>query len=161
MTEEKSRDLSIFEYFEQLQIEYICAELRKRIYPVVKDKKYYKRVMEQKKIKIDDIASRNDLVSIFTEGEEGNNYRKEMYGGIYNKKGLPNFIYRDQEMQSMFEESDINFYYLEGGEVKIVEENKSMLVGTIESVDLLEKRVKVKLGKKVKDFSMENVTRIL
>jgi len=168
MNEEKSRDLTIFEYFEQLQLEYIVAELRKKIYPSLKDKNYYRRVMQQKEAKIQDIALRNSLPSIFSEGN--GKYKREKYQEIYYERGLPNFLYRDEIMRDKFEESDINNYYYEGSEVKVFipkdkEEEEEIVIGSISSVNLDAKLVEVKFetssGPKYKNFSMENVTRIL
>jgi len=152
----KSRDLTIHEYWEQLQLEYIVAELRRKIYPIVKDKNYYKRVLEQKKEKIDDISIRNHLDSIF----EDNEYKQSMYSRIYNEQGLPNFIYRDEKMRAQLEESDIINYYYEGSEVR-VKINDKIEIGNIESVNLMAELVEVRVNEEIKNFSMKDVVRIL
>ena len=47
----KTRELPFKEFFENLQREYIVAELRYKIYPSERDKKYYKeREMERKSV---------------------------------------------------------------------------------------------------------------
>lgn len=61
----KSRNLSPAEYFEALQKEYLLCIFRKKIYFNPADKAYYDRVAGQKKNKIEEIASRNGLDSIF------------------------------------------------------------------------------------------------
>jgi len=154
----KSRDLTIHEYWEQLQLEYIVAELRRKIYPIVKDKNYYKRVLEQKKEKIDDISIRNHLESesIF----ENNEYRKEMYSRIYNEQGLPNFIYRDEKMRAQLEESDIINYYYEGSEVR-VKINDKIEIGNIENINLMAELVEVRINEEIQSFFMKDVVRIL
>jgi len=152
----KSRDLTIHEYWEQLQLEYIVAELRRKIYPIVKDKKYYERVMEQKRQKIDDISTRNHLAPIFEDSE----YKQEMYEKIYNEQGIPNFIYRDEKMRALFEENDVVNYYYEGSEVRVKVDNKTS-IGKIESVNLMAELVEVKIKEEIKNFPMKDVTRIL
>ena len=46
---EKTRNLSVAEYFHVIQKEYLIAEFRKKIYYNPKDKNYYQRVMNHKK----------------------------------------------------------------------------------------------------------------
>lgn len=62
---EKDRDISILEYFKALQQEYLYFEVKSKIYPSSKDKAYFKKVMEYKKNKIEDISNKNNLDSIF------------------------------------------------------------------------------------------------
>ena len=64
-----SRSLSVAEYFHVIQREYLMAEFRRKIYFSPKDKRYFSRVMEFKREKIEDIAKRNQLMSIFTSPE--------------------------------------------------------------------------------------------
>ena len=74
-----SRSLSVAEYFHVVQREYLIAEFRRRIYFSPKDKRYYSRVMEFKREKIDDIASRNRLESIFTSAEKLRTLKDELF----------------------------------------------------------------------------------
>ena len=55
----KTRDVSLYELFKILQIEYIHNELRYKIYPSKSDKIFHEKVMKYKKTKIEDIALRN------------------------------------------------------------------------------------------------------
>ena len=64
MNMDKTRNLSVAEYFLVIQKEYLIAEFRKKIYYNPKDKAYYQRVMTHKAKKINDIAKRNRLDSI-------------------------------------------------------------------------------------------------
>ena len=66
---EKTRNLSVAEYYQTIQREYLISEFRRKIYFSPKDKKYYQRVMTHKAEKINEIAERNHLDSIFTNTE--------------------------------------------------------------------------------------------
>lgn len=112
---EKTRNLSYYKYFEQLQLEYIIAEFRKKVYPSTKDKQYYERVMQGKKNIVEDISIRNSLKSIFNDREA----KIEKYGQIFNKIGYPNLIYRDEKEKELFAPKDKTFYYMTGSEFKI------------------------------------------
>lgn len=153
----KDRDLSPFDYLKALQLEYICAELRKKIYHSPKDKEFYKGLMLNKKIKIEDISFKNRLSNIFNDIE----VKKELYLEIYNSKGLPNFIYRNKEHESIFKEQDICNYYLLGEEVKV--ETDTIIFGKIFSVNISQSMVEItdKEDNYIGIFEMTNATRIL
>jgi len=149
MSENKDRHISILKFFEVLQREYYIAEIRKKIYPSPKDKKYYKKVMDFKKQKIEDIALKNNLDSIFNNDEEKRNYILQIYPVI----GLPKFELTND---------DIINYYNEGAEVRVnIEEKK--LTGHIVRATLEKNLVFVKLkGESIeKPFNFQVVTRIL
>lgn len=99
----KTRNLSVAEYFDVIQKEYYIAEFRKKIYYNPKDKRYYGRVMDHKKQKIEDIASRNHLKSIFNDEEKA----VAMRNSLFDELGRPKF-----EMS----ETDLNNYYSKGNE---------------------------------------------
>lgn len=99
----KTRNLSISEYFEVLQEEYMVAEFRKHIYFAPNDKAYYGRVMKHKKEKIDNIAKRNNLDSIFNSETK----YKEVRERLFDHLGKPKF-----EMS----EKDVTNYYNPGNE---------------------------------------------
>lgn len=98
----KSRNLSTGEYFEIVQKEYIVAMLRSKIYPSPNDKQYWKRVMDYKKQRIDEIAERNGLKSIFNDEET----RKAVNSVMYNEHNVPIFM-NDQDKRN---------YYMSGSE---------------------------------------------
>lgn len=100
---EKTRNLSVAEYFDVIQKEYLIAEFRKKIYYSPKDKRYYQRVMNHKKKKIQDIASRNNLASIFNSDQK----MTEIHDEIFDRLGKPKF-----DMSSV----DIENYYSVGNE---------------------------------------------
>ena len=95
----KTRNLSVAEYFDVIQKEYYIAEFRKKIYYNPKDKRYYGRVMDHKKQKIEDIASRNH----FNDEEKA----VAMRNSLFDELGRPKF-----EMS----ETDLNNYYSKGNE---------------------------------------------
>ena len=100
---QKTRNLSVAEYFQVIQKEYLIAEFRRKIYYSPKDKAYYKRVMAGKARKINDIAKRNCLASILTNNELLDEMRDELFDSF----GKPKF-----ELNS----EDIDNYYAPGNE---------------------------------------------
>lgn len=157
----KSRHLSIYDFLEILQLEYLTAELRKKIYRKEDDVAYYSKVMKYKKQKILDIAKRNTLPSIFDSEET----KYTLYDKVYNGKGYPTFVYRDEDDRLANEIKDKRHYYARGGEVKVSCEENKIIIGEIYKVNL-EKGiifVKPRGGSKddVKPHSMENVMRII
>jgi len=146
----KSRHLSIGEFLDVLQKEYFMCKIRKKIYPSPSDKRFYERVMHQKRETILDISERNHLPSIFEDEGEYKRYEKKVFPFI----GLPLFDLTEQ---------DIQFYYLENTEVRVNDGDVVIGIGRIESVDLDHGVVYVKLKNKKNSqpFSVKYVTRIL
>lgn len=100
---EKTRNLSVAEYYSVIQREYLIAEFRKKIYYNPKDKNYYHRVMTHKEEKIRDISERNHLDSIFTNPD----LMTEIRGSLFDHWGRPKF-----EMTT----TDVQNYYAPGNE---------------------------------------------
>jgi len=123
----KSRHQSLYDFLQALQLEYVSAELRSKIYTSNSDKRYYKRVMSHKKEKIEDISLRNDLNTIFTD----DSVKKEVYALTHTKFGIPTFVYRNDEDKAKFEESDLLNYFSVGSEVKIQGDDESVEIGII------------------------------
>jgi hypothetical protein len=153
----KTRDLSIFEFYEQLQLEYIVLELRKKIYPSLTDKEYYTRVMDQKREKIIDIASKNYLPSIFTDKK----IKQHKYNEVYNAFGLPNFFYKDEDHKLKYALLDKKYYYLPGSEVRITIDGE-VKVGKIEEVDFIENKAIISCSVQGKyKVNLEYIARVL
>lgn len=154
----KSRSLSIFEFFEILQLEYLTAKIRCRIYPSDYDKEYYKRVMDGKKKKIEDIATRNLLPSIFND----NNTKEDLYKRLYGSGGTPQFMYRNEEDRNKRAHLDLQHYYSVGAEVKVSTED-GYVVGEIYKVHLEKGVIFIKLRGEEQNtpHSIQNVTRII
>ncbi len=154
------RNLSVLEFFKELQREYFVAEIRSKIYPRLKDKTYFKeRVMRGKKNVIEDIAKKNNLVSIFSNQEEYDKFRLEIYG----ERGKPKFQYKNKKIRLEFEEKDNLYYYYIKSEVRVFskEENREDL-GKIKFVNLNADLIEVELeNENIIVTNLNNVTRIL
>lgn len=115
MEKNVTRHLSVAEYFQQVQKEYLIADFRRKIYYSPKDKEYWTRVCGYKKSRIDKIAERNKLHSIFNSEEKLNELRHELFDNF----GKPKFVMNND---------DNNNYYSRGsefafnGEVYILDE---------------------------------------
>lgn len=142
--DKKNRNLSVAEYFLIIQKEYLIAEFRKKIYFSKNDKIYYQRVMDGKRNKINDIAKRNRLDSIFNNSEK----MEEMRAELFDKLGKPKF-----EMSP----TDIENYYASGnefsfrGDIWILDQIKEDGTLTLYSAKF----------QKYEDANKENVCRIL
>jgi hypothetical protein len=98
----KDRHISILEYFNRLQLEFLLYELRSKIYPAAEDKVKFKRVLQFKKDKIDDISKKNTLVSIFDDEI----MKREMVDALFGNENMP----------SDFNKRDKYFYYFVGSD---------------------------------------------
>lgn len=94
----KTRNLSVAEYFLAIQKEYLIAEFRKKIYFSPNDKSYYQKVMNYKAEKINDIANRNRLDSILNNSER----MEEMMGELFDKLGKPKFEMNKTDLENYY-----------------------------------------------------------
>lgn len=153
----KDRNITISEYLNVLQKEYIVAEIRYKIYPRPKDKIFYKnKVMNGKKRKIDDIGSRNNLPTIFNCFLT----KDKMYQSIYNIKGLPLFSYKNDEHRKIQRPEDILFYYYKNSDVKIIIDN-DIQIGKIIYSNFEKEICRVDVEGEIIDLPLNEVTRIL
>ena len=102
-TKNKTRNLSVAEYFLVIQKEYLIAEFRQKIYFSKNDKNYYQRVMNGKREKIEIISKRDRLDNIFNNSAK----MEEMRNELFDRLGKPKF-----EMS----QTDIDNYYAIGNE---------------------------------------------
>ena len=153
---EKSRHQSPFQYFESLQLEWFCADLRAKIYPKLKDKEFWKKVREGKKITILDIARRNCLPSIFDDDQLEQALRQR----IYRPDSFPNFIYKNPEDQMNKEYYDMMYYYNSGSEVRI-EVFGEMKIGFVKEYKPFDKNVSIIIDGNEEKMPLSKVTRIL
>lgn len=130
---DKSRDQPMYDFLECLQIEYVSAEVRSKIYPSNSDRKYHRRVMGYKREKIEDISLRNALPTIFNDQDK----IKLIYGKVYTNFGCPSLSYRNNEDRDKFFADDVLNYFSVGSEVKINEEN-GVSVGVISDASQLD-----------------------
>ena len=103
MINNKTRNLSVAEYFLQIQKEYLIDDFRRKIYFNPKDKSYWKKVVDYKAARINAIANRNRLNSILNSNEKFN----ELYKELFELGGKPKFELTD---------SDVANYYAVGNE---------------------------------------------
>lgn len=99
----KTRNLSVAEYFLQIQKEYLIADFRRRVYFSPKDKSYWSKVCGYKETRINKIANRNKLNSIFNSENKMNELRAE----LFDHNGKPKWD---------FSPADIENYYSNGNE---------------------------------------------
>lgn len=115
---EKTRNLSVAEYFVQIQLEYLIADFKRKIYFNPKDKAYWTKVCNYKKEKIEEIATRSHLNTIFSSQVKMTEFRNK----IFDKNNKPTFP---------MSEKDWNNYYMSGnefsydGEIYILEQIKN------------------------------------
>lgn len=99
----KTRNLSVAEYFLQIQREYLIADFRRKIYFSPKNKTYWNKVCNYKEARINVIAKRNNLNSIFNCESKLEELRNE----LFDHSGKPKFDMTPD---------DIKNYYSNGNE---------------------------------------------
>lgn len=99
----KTRNLSVAEYFLQIQREYLIADFRRKIYFSPKNKTYWNKVCNYKEARINAIAKRNNLNSIFNSESKFEELRNE----LFDHSGKPKFDMTPD---------DIKNYYSNGNE---------------------------------------------
>lgn len=151
-----SRKLSTVQFYEALQIEWLVAELRHRIYIEQGDKKYYERVMFGKYETITNISDKNNqLPSIFNDQD----YKNDLMRRVYRENGYPIFVYKDEEEKKQQEPLDLLYYYHPESDVKCLI-NEETFLGKIVSY-LPYESVTVSINDKEHVLKQEQVTRIL
>jgi hypothetical protein len=112
----KSRNISLDDFFELLQLEYISYYVRYSIYPSGYREKYLK-ACEGKKKKIEGISeSRCQYeLNIFNSKQ----IRKVYFDKFFNIYGMPNFIYADENIEKMMSRWDAVYYFKEGETVEV------------------------------------------
>lgn len=107
---------SLHSFLSLLEKEYISTEIRKTIYKSAKDKKYFNKVMFNKRIKIDNISKRLGIKSIF---EDDTRYM-EIFKKIANFGKMPKLTNICKKDFYMFYSQKTKFIF-EGQMVKIIE----------------------------------------
>lgn len=155
----KSRHLPILDFYQTLQIEFIQADLRTKIYPKLKDKHYWgEKVREGKRATIEKLATRNNLPSIFTDESMLRDFEKKVYRDV----SYPLFTYRDQNHQLEQSYYDLKYYYNLGSDVRVnlFEDVKTGKI-TKEYVPFRDNYVYVTIDGIEDKYSINIVTRIL
>lgn len=154
---QKSRKLGIYEFFEILQIEWIVADLRLRLYPKEKDKAYWKKVRDGKRKTIDEIADKNKLPTMFNDSS----LKADMESRVFRESSFPDFHYKDANNEMSQSVYDLMYYYSKDADVRctVLGETK---VGKVKSFKSFEKFVTVAFKDDVElRLPISEVTRIL
>ena len=158
---EKSRHIPLTDFLEALQIEYLVAEIRAKIYYKPKDKKFWKdRVMVGKKDKITNIIANNpSLKTIFSSEEEKSRIRSK----IMKPFGFPNFYYRDEVQRLELEYKDFFAFFSKGSEIIVKVSETDTKTGILASTTSDKKfaNVKLKGEAEIKVVHVDNITRVL
>ncbi len=85
----KDRDISMLDFFNALQREFISLEVRAKIYVSKKNKEYFWSLMVKKKSAIVSLSNKNNLPNIINDEDEYLKFWKNMVP----KFGFPNLIY--------------------------------------------------------------------
>lgn len=153
-----NRRLSIYEYFQKLQLEFVVAELRSKIYFRPQDKEYWQSVMAKKRKNIEDIVSKNNLPSIFDDKDVKRQYENDVF--LDSEKYFPSFNYRDEEQKRKIEIWDHINYYSLGSQFRCVIENE-IIVGKIIYYEAFAKNIKIETESgEQKYVKVENCRRI-
>jgi hypothetical protein len=161
MQTEKSRNIPLIDFLEALQIEYIVAEIRSKIYYKPKDKSYWKdRVMTGKKDKITHITVNNpSMDNIFNSTDE----RDRVRGKIIKKFGLPNFHYKDDFQRLELEHKDFYAFFSKGAEIIVktseTETEKGVIVRAAPDRQLVTVKLRGEAENKV--VHINNISRLL
>lgn len=158
MESSKTRDLSTYEYLQILQVEYIVAELRRKVYVKKKDKDFYKRVLTGKEKKIKDICLRNSLLSIFDCDET----KAKCYKMVYMPSGYPSFHYKNDDQVQEFKVKDFYYYYYKGSDFRVDVEG-NIMIGALSSVDEENNvaYIKLKGDSELTPFTLNVIARII
>lgn len=125
----KDRNISIVEYLEVLQNEYIFNEIRKKIYPKKQDRDYYQKVLDSKKEKILDISERNRIPCIFTTPDIKDKLMKRLIPMF----GFPNFTSKESNRR-YYEVYDQRNYYRRESNFKFIIDT-DIKIGILKNVE--------------------------
>lgn len=152
----KDRNLSTIDYLEILQMEYIVAELRYKIYKNAKDKAFYLKVMNGKKFKIEDINKRNSLPTIFNDDVVKEKYYKQ----IYLNSGFPKFMYVSEKHRLDYQTKDFDYYYTLNCDFKI-SLNNTVTIGKLKSINKENNEATLLVENKLITILLDKITRII
>lgn len=130
----KTRNLSLADFLNQLEIEYLQADFRRAIHHSPKNKRHWKKVMEYKKEKIIDISRKCELDSIFDS--------------LDKKREICELLFPNQKrIKFGFELSieEMELYYSLQSSVKVEVEENTFRNGKIVEVDLNKKMASIVL----------------
>jgi hypothetical protein len=153
----KSRHLPILDFYENLQVEFIQADLRHKIYPKLKDKAYWGRVKEGKRATIEKLAEKNMLPSIFTDESMLRQFEKRVYRDV----SYPLFTYRDENHKMEQEYYDLKYYYNQGADVRIDIDGEVFTGKITKEYIPFNQQLSITVKGKEEKYALKFVTRIL
>jgi len=106
----KDRHISTYDFLNVLQQEWMSAKVRSKFYHLRSDKIYFWGMMKKKRVKIDDLAGKNTLPTIFSDKEIFNSY----WFDVVNKFGFPNLSENEPSEKKFFYTNTVVF--VTGGE---------------------------------------------
>ncbi len=156
MLDSYNKKLSPYEYFVQLQLEYLSIAIRSKILFTKVNKNYWEDIRVKKKIKIEEFAQLNHLITIFSDFQ----LREEIENMFY-KNGIPNFTYRDEAHEAKQKPFDLVSYYQVGEKISFITDAGSQAFGKITNYQLGTKFIEVEFEQKRFPIQIENCKRIL
>lgn len=117
----EKRNLSLSEYLDILQEEYLITKFRRSIYPAQTDKLFFEKVMKMKQDKIENISTKLKIDTIFNNSKLFDSVRSKI------------FNYLNQPIFGMNSKDEYYYYYkgsdfitvLDRSKCKIIEHNSS------------------------------------
>lgn len=119
----KSRVIPKNDFYTRLQLEYISYKMRLLLYEREEDKKKFQDICVKKREKIELIALKDCLPSIFTSPESQKKYLDLFFG---QGKGIPNFCYRDDYQKRVKGYWDSYYYFRKGSLVQFKHHNDDL-----------------------------------
>lgn len=144
----KSRDISVYDFLQALQQEYVCLEIRSKIYVHKNDRDYFKKLMDKKQQNIITLADKNALTTIFDSDEE---YLK-IWNKIVPKYGMPALIYNIVNVT----DKQLTFPY-KGTVVEVLLEEK---YGVTERVNFSDNSITIIVDGQLARFGYDQVKRL-
>jgi hypothetical protein len=151
----KTRIIPIGDFYERLQLEYLCYKFRELIYQRPFDKKKFIDICLKKKEKIDQIALENCLPTIFNHTGQQEKYLKR----FFREKGLPAFCYRDEYQARVKGYWDVFYYFVNGSSVRFVEKSE-VEIGKVKECIVKENKVLIEMDHQILERSFTDTTRI-
>lgn len=154
-----NRKLSVHELFKVLQEEYVICKLRAHIYPIQHHKEFWDKTAEGKKEKIESIALRNHLQSLFTNED----IEAQIIRQVYAELGPPKFYYPNKKKESKQRYWDLINYYCKGADVRFKEQltQEQFQIGVIRDYRYDDSVVTIDTKEGIVSLAQEQVARIL
>lgn len=152
----KSRKQTVYEFFQTLQIEWIVADLRSRIYPQSSDKAFWSKVKQGKQVIIENIAEKNLLPTIFTDSE----MKRALENTVYREKGVPKFLYKNEDHERIQKPLDLAYYYAKETDVRF-EVFGDQKVGKVKSYIPFASTIVVAYDDQEISLPVDEVTRVI